>query len=489
MDIFSGEKGKSVPILVRHPNIVQVRNPTMQIESLLYSALAKRPRNYKYSKAYQEKRWDGYIRLYNINKHWFPSGLFPAVLRLLQEKQIDFQVIDKRVKPAPVCSFQSNISLRGYQERVLNIIKEYTQGVIWLPVNAGKTYVAMQLVADYQVPTLWIVKTKDLFFQTYKRAQELLGLSKEDIGTIGMGTYNLKPFTIAMVQTLTRMQKARQLGEVNKYFGMVIFDEAHSVGRNTYYKLMLNLYMYYRYALTGTPRHRDAVDVLMLTGAFGDVIVKMDNKTMYELGVSVRPLIQMIQMYIPTVKLDSYTDVYRECVVQNHERNMRIRDIAYYYKAQRKNILILVDWIEHGNELVQKYLPDAVFISGEENSNLRKQILEDYESGKVPILIATGILNEGISLHAIDVLINAAGGKSAVKAVQRVGRALRQRIGKDRAIVIDFYDTGNKWFKDHSIHRKKIYEKEFGAENVEVITSFNVKEKSLFCNESMIASN
>ena len=55
--------------------------------------------------------------------------------------------------------------------------------------------------------------------------------------------------------------------------------------------------------------------------------------------------------------------------------------------------------------------------------------------------------------------------------------------------MIDFYDTGNKWFKDHSVHRKKIYEKEFGAENVEVITSFNVKEESLFCNESMIASN
>jgi len=64
-------------------------------------------------------------------------------------------------------------------------------------------------------------------------------------------------------------------------------------------------------------------------------------------------------------------------------------------------------------------------------------------------------------------VIVAGAGKSAVATIQRVGRALRTRIGKDRAIIIDFWDIDKKYLNYHASKRYAVYKREF--ENVIVL--------------------
>ena len=68
------------------------------------------------------------------------------------------------------------------------------------------------------------------------------------------------------------------------------------------------------------------------------------------------------------------------------------------------------------------------------------------------------IFDEGVDIPEVNVLIIAAGGKSEVKTIQRIGRGLRKKkVGG--VLVFDFKDA-SKFLDRHSIDRIKVYQKE-----------------------------
>jgi len=90
--------------------------------------------------------------------------------------------------------------------------------------------------------------------------------------------------------------------------------------------------------------------------------------------------------------------------------------------------------------------------------------------GTEKVLISSSILDEGVDISGIDTLVLGAGGKSLRQTLQRVGRGLRKKkTGENKVDVYDFMDYTNKFLKNHSDERKKIYLNE----------GFEVKEVSL----------
>ncbi len=85
-----------------------------------------------------------------------------------------------------------------------------------------------------------------------------------------------------------------------------------------------------------------------------------------------------------------------------------------------------------------------------------------FRTGQLPCIISTNILDEGVDVPKINVLILASGGKSAIRVLQRVGRALRKKVQGELNIasIIDFNHLGNKHLEEHSKERLKIYRKE-----------------------------
>lgn len=90
----------------------------------------------------------------------------------------------------------------------------------------------------------------------------------------------------------------------------------------------------------------------------------------------------------------------------------------------------------------------------------RKQGLEDMKTGKLKVIIATSILDEGVDISGIDVLIHVAGGKSLRQVLQRVGRSLRKKEEDNSTIIFDFLDNTNVFLQRHGEERQEIYEKE-----------------------------
>jgi superfamily II DNA or RNA helicase len=79
---------------------------------------------------------------------------------------------------------------------------------------------------------------------------------------------------------------------------------------------------------------------------------------------------------------------------------------------------------------------------------------------KLDILVTTLLADEGVDVPAINVLMIAGGGKSFVKAIQRVGRGLRIKEDGSALEVIDVYDTTNKFLQKHAQIRLDYYTEE-----------------------------
>jgi superfamily II DNA or RNA helicase len=80
--------------------------------------------------------------------------------------------------------------------------------------------------------------------------------------------------------------------------------------------------------------------------------------------------------------------------------------------------------------------------------------IKDLNEGRLDILIASDIFKEGVDIPTVPTLINAAGQKSKVATIQRIGRALRPKPPHNKALIIDFID-GNEPLKRHSLQRFK----------------------------------
>jgi len=83
------------------------------------------------------------------------------------------------------------------------------------------------------------------------------------------------------------------------------------------------------------------------------------------------------------------------------------------------------------------------------------------QDGDLDVLVASKIFDQGIDIPQLDALILAGSGKSSARALQRIGRVIRNYPGKEKAIVVDFYDNC-KFLREHSKARLKVYKTEPG---------------------------
>jgi superfamily II DNA or RNA helicase len=121
--------------------------------------------------------------------------------------------------------------------------------------------------------------------------------------------------------------------------------------------------------------------------------------------------------------------------------------------------LILVTRIDHGLEL-QKMIEGSVFISGSDTTEFRQETIQKMRESKFGVYIATTIFDEGVDIPSVDTVILAAGGKSHVRLLQRIGRGMRHKEGLNQLIIHDFLDDTNMYLLSHSEERIDTYAKE-----------------------------
>lgn len=466
--------------------------------------------------------WDGRQYLFDGRNQGFPTGIITRVVDILKANGIEYTLQDARIAPITRELEWHGYKPRYYQLNAVRAVKKRSRGIIHACTGCGKTICIAWLIKETGVNTLILTYTKSVFNQVTKSISQSL---KVPVGQIGDGSANIKNITVSMPQSLTESvwvptrklvkgvwkqtrKKVLQVKPKYKDFlanvEMFISDESHHISAATV-QLIANACpnAYYRVGVTATPWRDDGEDVL-IEAATGRIAYKYSATQAIEDGFLTRPNIHLVHfkqerqpVYTITYKQDKktgnygmvkekvkYADVYDKVITNNERRNGLIARIAHKCYREGKSVLIIVKHIKHGENLYKMlqnlivyYDPkkqcnvhtDLRWVNGMDDSELLQQTLDDLDTKKIRVCVATGIFSEGVDIRRLDCVINATAGDSSVNAMQVVGRALRKVIDpqthqdlKPVVDIYDIYDTNIRWFSQHAANRQMIYSTEPG---------------------------
>jgi superfamily II DNA or RNA helicase len=355
------------------------------------------------------------------------------------------------------------------------------------------TEIAVGLVL--RVPTRWLflVHKKDLLHQTVerfvKRAKGVLDLDPENdaatddlsspealaavgAGRIGDGEWiEGERFTVATFQTLyaalkdpssANYSKAKKLLES---VGGMIVDECHTLPADSFVKVAnMTKNAYWRIGMSGTPLARGDKRSLMAIGCLGEIIYRLEPKTLIDRGLLAMPIIKMIEVnhtVNPETAPPTFQGVYGRYVVQSTRRNKALTEIC---KLADKPALLFVKEVKHGKILQDRLEREGIkseFIWGQKETSQRKAAVERLLRGEIEVLICSVIFQEGTDIPELKSVIIASSGKSIIATLQRIGRGMRMSEGKGNTFEVwDIEDAGIDSLSKHSRARRKAYEKE-----------------------------
>jgi superfamily II DNA or RNA helicase len=261
------------------------------------------------------------------------------------------------------------------------------------------------------------------------------------------------------------MKKHQQVLDFLNSAMCFIGDEVHHASSTSWYDtLMLCTNAVYRIGLTGTVDRKDEVNLMRLLGCMEDTVTKISNDFLIKRGYSAKPTIYLETIRTPVIpKNTSWQEAYRVGIVENEYRNKRIAERVKDRYEAGKGCLIIVNHVKHG-ELLKQLLDDMgvenEFTNGQRASEDRMNILADMKQGRLKVLIATSILDEGVDISGINCLWMAAGMKSFRQVLQRVGRGLRKKEDGSGLEVYDFLDLHNEHLAGHTQDRYQYYKDE-----------------------------
>jgi superfamily II DNA or RNA helicase len=430
----------------------------------------------------------------------FPTGLISKATAFLKELQIPFEVHDVRPNILPrdiPLEWNDTFQLRDYQQLAIERAVNQQRGLIKIATGGGKTAVGSGIISALGVrPTIFYVTSTDLLRQARDEIQKFVQRAgqKIKVGAVGGGYKDVQDITVMTVQTAIRAvggkyQKfddedqddntdiediKKDIAELIHEAKLCICDEVQHWRADTCQAIADHSYSCrWRYGMSATP-WRDAGDDILIDACFGKLIVDINASYLIQRGFLVKPYIA----FVPITNLKgqdfgAWPTTYKQGIVENEYRNEWIAKLSETLVKNNRQVLILVQQIQHGEHL-QSLIPGSEFIHGSSGKAKRGKHIELMQQGHAPVTISSVIFDEGIDVKPLNALILAGGGKSPTRALQRIGRVIRpftygDGTEKKDAFVYDLYDH-LRYLSRHAFARRKIYktEPEFEIEDLEI---------------------
>ena len=354
--------------------------------------------------------------------------------------------------------------MRYYQKESLERAKKNGRGILVMGTGAGKSLVIASLIQSF------LKKNPD--------AKILLTVPQVNLVTQYMGdfedyecTFKVSPWygsheidKSASVYLVTHSMlnsryktESKWINEVN----MVISDEVHTVSEKSgIAHIVSKINTPNKFGFTGT-LSKEETDRWHSIGAYGNVIYKKSAMELREEKFLTGCTVFGIRIEHP---VSGRMDYISECsyISNSASRNNRIAEIINLRKG---NFLILVNYIQHGENLLEsckKSHPTkkVYFVTGDTPDDERERIRKEMEQRDDCVLIAISkIFSTGVNITNLPNIILAMGGKAYIRLVQTIGRGLRLHENKTRLCIFDVYDS-LKYSFSHFQDRKEIYAEE-----------------------------
>ncbi|MEA2089595.1 MAG: DEAD/DEAH box helicase family protein [Thermoproteota archaeon] len=388
---------------------------------------------------------------------------YSDILEYLDRSEILYW--DRVPDPPPCPTLRCGVELRSYQQKALNAwLDAGGRGVIVLPTGAGKTYIALKAMEELNVATLVVVPTLDLVTQWREQLEHQFGV---EVGVYGGGESVLKALTVATYDSA--YIRAPQLG--NKFL-LVIFDEVHHLPAPSYSQIAEMYIAPYRMGLTATyeredERHRQ------LPGLVGGRVYQLGVDALA--GTHLSPYThEKVFVDLTPQEQEVYEREYSVFTSYLKRKNISLRSPEDFQRfimhtgvdPEARNALLARNTavkialnstakINRLAELLQTHREEKTLIFTRHNQLVyrisrrflipaithqtpreeRKEILDRFKAGRYRVIVTSQVLDEGVDVPDATVGLILSGTGSSREYIQRLGRILRKREGKQARLI------------------------------------------------------
>jgi len=343
------------------------------------------------------------------------------------------------------------VQLRNYQQEALDaMLKAESAGIsrqlVVLPTGAGKTvlFAHLPVVRKNSLPMLVLAHRAELLNQAKAKIESMnpdlsvaLEKAQNKAGRVDI--------VIASVQTLGRGNSSRIEGFEDTYFKSIVVDEAHHAAANSYQKILNYFKPDYVLGVTATPQRSDSV---RLIDTFDEIVYYKSIEDLINEGwlcplIGYRVKTETDISEVEVVNGDYKQEQLAEAI-DNPGRNTSIVN-AFIDLAGTKKTIVFAANIAHARNLAASFAAQTRaqvrIVLGETIDEEREQILKDFKSGAVQVIINVGVLTEGFDEPSIEAIILARPTRSSLLYTQIVGRGTRLNEGKLNCMIIDVADA------------------------------------------------
>lgn len=351
-----------------------------------------------------------------------------------------------------------------HQRDALLLLLGHPYGIVRSPTASGKTSIVAGLCGV--VPGNWVVLVprSNLVTQTIATLRVRLPIP---IGTITEYCWQPHRVTVATWQGLAGRLTAREpnaLAFAERLDG-VVFDEVQSGSApvTSWLLRQIGQSVTFRYGLSATPFRRDERDLFTLD-FFGRRVVDVRAEPLRQAGRIATPTVRFIVAPPPVGQPAGYTwHAVESCwIEQNDARNRLIAEVAATSPTPG---IILLHHVQHGQLVTGACLDRGLkvtFVSAHDPHGIQQQAIADLRAGRIDWLVATPVFDTGVDIPELRTVVNAAGGQSAITALQTLGRGARVHApsGKTTFLFIDIADIHHPWLRRHVSARVLTFRKE-----------------------------
>ncbi len=422
-----------------------------------------------YSPQYRSGRWDGKKSFITASGQ-FKTGLLSDILEKLTKIECYPDITDNRSVESIDIKNVEGFTYYDYQEALIKQGLVKRGAILKSSTGSGKTLIMAGLIKSLAPRKMVILfHQKQILKQAYDFFIEC-GL--ENIGlNFGEGFI----YGDIMLSTVQSIEKILDTHLTDAEVLMV--DEIHefsSGGRLEAISSFPNAA--YRIGLTATVP-KDNIKKYSIMGAIGEVCEYYTTEELIEQGVIAKPTIKVTKINYSTDLQeekfrDAYHSVYEEFITNNNIRNNEIKSIVQENAIGDNRVAILVQSVEHGN-ILNKLIPNSEYISGKDSIKDRYKAINKFIAGELSCLIGTNILQTGVNIKELSHIINARGLESDTATLQALGRSLRIKGDKTKAVIYEF-DDDIKYLHKHYNARKRHYKGE--NHTIEIIKEIDYEE-------------
>lgn len=228
-------------------------------------------------------------------------------------------------------------------------------------------------------------------------------------------------------------------------FGLVLIDEAHHIGAESFQRAISSLDPPMLGGVTATPWRGDSFDIDRL---LGPPLVRMGIAE----GLS-RGFLSQVDYRLMADNLDwefvQENSAYRYSLSQLNRRLIlptrdeeAVKAIRHCWDSERRNAgIVFSPTIVHAKgfaALLRRYGFRAEEIDSEMPPRERDKLMSHFRAGALNIVVTVDLFNEGVDVPDVDFVIFMRATHSRRIFVQQLGRGLRIAANKNKVVVLDF---------------------------------------------------